>query len=291
MKSDTQLETWTHQGSKAQSASTYQIIKTALEDSSAPFAGRDFEIFLQGSYGNDTNIYADSDVDIVIRLTSVYYSDTSALDAYDKAAYDRDFSASTYSWRQFRNEVLSWLRGRFGSDVRDGDKAIYICGNSGRRDADVLVCAEYRRYKSYNSLYGKSFDPGVVFWLPNNSEIVNYPKQHQENSTLKHQMTSNGFKSRVRILKNYRNDMIQRGVLADGVAPSYFIEGLLWNMPPAKFWASHSLTISDFVDWTSSVNSSTLKCANDIHSLVGAGRTSWSLDDFNRYVRALRSDW
>jgi hypothetical protein len=36
-------------------------------------------LFLQGSYGNDTNIYAESDVDVVMRTDSIYYSDTSAL--------------------------------------------------------------------------------------------------------------------------------------------------------------------------------------------------------------------
>ena len=62
--SDAQLETWSHQGSKAQSAATYATVRRVLLDSRAPYANRSFDIFLQGSYNNDTNIYADSDVDI-----------------------------------------------------------------------------------------------------------------------------------------------------------------------------------------------------------------------------------
>src|SRR5690606_967984 len=65
---ESQLETWSHQGSITQSSSTYNTIKSVLEDSATPYAGRNFKVFLQGSYGNDTNIYAESDVDIVIRL-------------------------------------------------------------------------------------------------------------------------------------------------------------------------------------------------------------------------------
>ena len=33
-----------------------------------PYADKNLKVFLQGSYGNDMNIYAESDVDIVIRL-------------------------------------------------------------------------------------------------------------------------------------------------------------------------------------------------------------------------------
>ena len=63
-----QLETWSHQGAIQGSSSTYNTIKKALESSTNPYAGKSYDVFLQGSYCNDTNIYAESDVDIVIRL-------------------------------------------------------------------------------------------------------------------------------------------------------------------------------------------------------------------------------
>jgi hypothetical protein len=63
---ESQLETWSHQGSVKQSRDTYATIKRTLEASDTKYADKDFEVFLQGSYGNDTNIYAESDVDVVI---------------------------------------------------------------------------------------------------------------------------------------------------------------------------------------------------------------------------------
>ena len=68
-----QLDTWAKQGSVTQSAGTYDTIKRVLEDKNAPYAGKDFSIFLQGSYGNDTNVYRDSDVDIVICLNQSFF--------------------------------------------------------------------------------------------------------------------------------------------------------------------------------------------------------------------------
>lgn len=65
-----QLDTWSHQGSVAQSSATYATVKNALEDPGAPYAYKSYEVYLQGSYGNDTNIYSESDVDVVIQLES-----------------------------------------------------------------------------------------------------------------------------------------------------------------------------------------------------------------------------
>ena len=63
---ESQLETWSHQGSITQSSNTYNAIKSVLEANTTPYAGKNFKVFLQGSYGNDTNIYAESDVDIMV---------------------------------------------------------------------------------------------------------------------------------------------------------------------------------------------------------------------------------
>lgn len=141
---ESQLQTWSNQGSKAQSASTYQTIRNVLDDPEAPYHSKFYNIFLQGSYGNDTNIYADSDVDIVMCLTSVYYDDTSSLDDAEKQRYKADFSLAAYSYFDFKKDVLAWLTYKFGKGVKAGKKAIFIPGNGVRRDADVLVCAEHQ---------------------------------------------------------------------------------------------------------------------------------------------------
>ncbi len=147
--SEAQLETWSHQGSEAQSASTYQAVKNVLNDSNSPYYPKSFEIFLQGSYDNKTNIYADSDVDIVIRLDSIYYSDTRNLSAADKQNYETNFSKANYTLAMFKQEVFEWLRLNFGQGVKLGEKAVKIPGSGNRRDADVLVCAKHQTYYTY----------------------------------------------------------------------------------------------------------------------------------------------
>src|ERR1700704_4592997 len=85
---EAQLETWTHIGAAVQSAATYQTIKAVIESKDAPYATKQIDSFLQGSYGNDTNVYgADSDVDIVLRTKSHFYYNLDALSAAEKAAF------------------------------------------------------------------------------------------------------------------------------------------------------------------------------------------------------------
>lgn len=290
--SEGQLETWSHQGSEAQSASTYETIRNALNDSRAPYYSKSFEIFLQGSYGNKTNIWADSDVDIVIRLDSVYYSETRNLSAADKQNYDRNFRKAEYQLSDFKQEVFEWLRSRFGQGVKIGKKCIKIPGGNGRRDADVLVCAEHRDYGTYPLIGQPAYWLGVVFWTTDSEKVVNYPKQHLANCTTKHQSTNQIFKRSVRILKNMRNKMIDDGMIDKGLAPSYFLEGLLYNVPNQLFTMPYSSTVSNSINYILSADRTQFTCANGIHWLLRDGHSvCWSPANYEVYMSQLRKFW
>lgn len=61
-----QLETWSNSGADDSATKTYNRAKNVLnaDDSVLQQKRKDFEVYLQGSYKNSTNIYADSDVDL-----------------------------------------------------------------------------------------------------------------------------------------------------------------------------------------------------------------------------------
>ena len=148
-----QLETWSHQGAIQGSSSTYNTIKKVLESSTTPYAGKSYDVFLQGSYCNDTNIYAESDVDLVIRLNDVFQSDISQLTPLAKEAWGKAFSDATYNHSNFKADVLKALTDAYGDDVKAGDKAIMIEAYGNRRKADVITAVEFRRYFQFNNLY------------------------------------------------------------------------------------------------------------------------------------------
>jgi hypothetical protein len=290
---ESQLQTWSAQGSVQQSAATYQTLKNTLEDVNAPYSHRSFYTFLQGSYGNDTNIWSDSDVDIVICTTSVFYYDIDNLADYEQRNFHTAFPGSaSYSYQDFKKEVTGWLILQYGHAVRPGKKAIFVQGNDSRRDADVLPAAEYRQYYEHRNIASTGYWRGIVFWKTDGTRIVNFPKQHSDNCTTKHQGTNNWFKPTVRVFKNIRNKMIQLGILEDGIAPSYYIEGLLYNVPNQIFGQSFQRTVLSCLSYASNADRSTFKCANGIHPLLrDNSEVSWSPDHCSRFLTALQFYW
>ena len=142
-----QLETWSHQGSVIQSKNTYATIKGSLEATDTKYASRNYAVFLQGSYGNDTNIYAESDVDIVIRLNSTFHYKLNDLTAQDKANFAAAFpSPASYLFNDFKKDAVEVLQNSFGAAaVQPGNKAIKIIANGASRSADVIVTSLFRR--------------------------------------------------------------------------------------------------------------------------------------------------
>lgn len=119
---ESQLDTWSKQGSVTQSSATYATVKRVLESADAPYVGKRYLSFLQGSYGNDTNIYADSDVDVVMQLSSTYYYGKDNLSVPERVSLDADANNSNYGYSDFKSEVLTHLKKKFGPAVSRGRK-------------------------------------------------------------------------------------------------------------------------------------------------------------------------
>lgn len=156
-----QLTVWSGQGAIAGSRDTYATVKLALEANDADYASKLYEVFLQGSYRNDTNVYAESDVDVVICLKTVFYHDLTLIGTVEQAAFKNAFSDGKDTLSDFKVGVLKVLRQRFGTVVQPTAKAITVPAANGRRNADVIVAADFRRYRRFNSLGDQQYDEGI----------------------------------------------------------------------------------------------------------------------------------
>lgn len=289
---ESQLDIWDNQGAIQQSSLTYAAIRNVLDDPNATYHNRDYSIFLQGSYGNDTNVYAQSDVDIVIRLDSSFYRDLGELSAAQQAIYHHDNLPADYGFETFRSEVATHLIRAFGSDATPGNKAIKIAASSARRNADVVIVSSYRRYFAYRGATDQDFVEGICFWTPDGQRIVNFPGLHSKRCTSKHERTGYWFKPVVRIFKNLRNKMVADQYLAHGIAPSYFIEGMLHNVPDQFFGKSYSASFLAILQWLSTAKSTDLLCANGQHYLLRDGSdVTWREADFRTFLYAAARYW
>jgi hypothetical protein len=286
-----QLDTWSHQAAPGPSRATYASVKTVLEEDAAPFADKEPEIFLQGSYANDTNVARDSDVDLVVCISATFAHDAATLAVDQYQAFERSYVGASYSFTQYKADVTQWLTRRYGQGVRAGRKAIYVPAGQNRRECDVLPAIEYRYYYRFNSVDDQSYAAGICFYLPDGTQIVNFPRQHSDNCTTKHQATNSWFKRTVRVYKNMRNYMVDRNLLHEGTAPSYFIEGMLYNVPNHKFGLDFATTFVETFNHVVNADRSQFRCANGIHMLLGNSHVTWPRCNCETYLDALRSLW
>ena len=289
---ESQLQTWSHQGSMTQSSATYNTIKNVLEQAGTAYSGRDYSVFLQGSYGNDTNIYSESDVDIVIQLNSCFWHDLERLPAEQKAAFQQAHSNADYGYADFKKEVLAHLQATYGATAKPGDKAIKIDAGGGRRKADVLVTTQFRRYHRFLTLNDEQHEKGICFLRTDGTRIPNYPKQHLANCTTKHQATSSNFKPMVRIMKNLRRKLVEDGLIGADVAPSYYIEGLLHNVPDAMFGCNYSDSFVKSVNWILEADRSKFLCANQQYFLLhDTSPFTWRASNCTTFLNAACELW
>jgi hypothetical protein len=287
--SESQLQTWSHQGATVSSRDTYATVKRALQASGTGYAAMQPDIFLQGSYGNDTNVYADSDVDVVVLVDRTFHYDIDQLTERQRDSFQADTPPATYHYPQYKQDVITSLQRAFGSDVVPGHKAIAIRASGNRRSADVIPAFQFKRYYSYGPADTTSFISGIAFFTSDSRLIDNFPKQHSTNLTAKHQATGGRLKPMVRIFKNLRNSLIE---LPEGVAPSYFIEGLLYNVPNGRFVGSRQDQCAQIIDWSLHADTSKLLCANEAYFLIRDGEHNcWPTASFQAFKNAVVARW
>jgi hypothetical protein len=305
---ESQLKTWAKRHQTQKAVNTHIVIRDVIRnfDYSRNY---DFDDYLQGSYSNYTNIWADTDVDIVIQLNSVFRRDTSNLTLEQQELYRRYYSAATYGLDEFKEEVINALNKKFGYErILIGNKSIKVLADNYENmyDADVVICQQYRLYvpsrrknTTKDELTGLYYYEGIWFKTSYGEEIINYPKLHYKNGVDKHQSTGQKFKPVVRIFKNMRNTAMDRNYLySKNVAPSYFIQCLLYNVPDDIFVNSDSyqkLTVNILAYLSKALldekSYKSFISQNEIVPLFGEGSDKWNISDARKFIKAIIKMW
>ncbi|WP_148208136.1 nucleotidyltransferase domain-containing protein [Methanosphaerula palustris] len=295
--SEKQLETWSNQGAIITSQKTHESIRNALNNSEL-LKERNYDVYLQGSYRNSTNIYGESDVDVVVQLNSVYNYNISGLTQSAQSKFHEEHDCVTYGYESFRSDILNVLIEYYGaSEIADGNKSIKIARGSNRLAADVVVCTQYRYYTKYNGINDENYIEGMAFYPQNGCQkIVNYPKYHFNNGAKKNnpQNTNAWFKPVVRMFKNARIKLVNDEKISKGLAPSYFLECLLYNVPNSKFGKNYSDSYQNIINWLSDCNLDDFLCQHGLYKLFGFSTEQWSKENAETLIKNyvdLWKDW
>lgn len=228
--SDYTLQTWTAKLSETEerrAENAINMIKDAIR-SDEKLKKYDIEIFLQGSYANNTNVKSESDVDVCIMLKDIFHCD------YPTGKTDKDygFSTATLTFKEFKSDVIKSIIRKFGTNsVSIGDKSIKISENSYHVKADVVPTIQLRNYYYGNSSNPSNYVEGTYFYSSTGKGISNYPKIHKKNGIDKNEKTNHEYKKLVRIMKHIKNNMVDDGKADGKKITSFLIESLIWNVP------------------------------------------------------------
>lgn len=200
---------------------TERMIKEAIKGHT-PFDSCSLRVYAKGSYANNTNVRADSDVDIAVQCSDVMYWQ-------EANPGDKPQGSSPYTgpWtpEKLRAELKVALTAKFPGQVdSSGSTAFRINSSTARVDADVVPCFDYRYYMS-----GGRYRDGAKVFKASGDSLVNYPEQQLANGVKKNNRTNRYYKQAVRVIKRLENAMVADG--AHREVPSFFVECLVYNVP------------------------------------------------------------
>lgn len=298
--SEQQLKIWSSQGTCPLSKKTHEWIEKIITTGVVSFHQK-CEVFLQGSYKNDTNIHVESDVDSVVLHKECFLFDISRLTNQDKHLFlssitrqiPQGLNYLTSSGRKFainlihtsRQDIIKCLINNLPKEyIKLGNKAVTILPGRyrHRRKLDLLIAIPYRLYSSL-----VDYEEGVCFYNRKENKLnINFPKQHSKYLTEKNKRSNGLLKPIIRIYKNSHKYLIDNNLLQKGIASSYDIECMIYNVPTAYFKTNYQETLINCFDYLQNTDKSNFVCPNQQLYLF-RNESSWTKSKCEYFIDRL----
>ncbi len=278
-----QLRVWAERGTAERLKTVITVAEAQILSPRAPKLLQRCDLFLQGSYAQKTNIGSSSDVDLLLISKRFTTRDGAALK--DIRSWQREHAL-------LKNTAYSWLKVCYGNKVFLNRKVVHVQRGDGHNAMDILPCFQHVKNTEVNQM--PRTHRGVSFFLNDGTMITNFPFALASQGEIKHQATNCYFKPMVRILKSMR-DIAKDLDLPDKffyAAPSYYIEGLLYNAPNSLFGGSYTETFLKTVAWLLKGDKGSYFCVNSLQRLCNdAEMGGWSTKDCENFLIAMMHLW
>lgn len=282
------FDEWSQGPSQAEQLRLDRIVKDISDTlrSNNVLRERNLIVTTQGSYRNRVNVKRNSDVDIASLHDGVFFYDVPPHKTIKD--YVDPFTAATYDYARYKNEVEAALVQKYGREnVVRGNKAIDVNSRDYDVDADVVPCFNFRDYTDPRGLFH-----GTALRADDGQLCTNFPEQQYDNGVNKHRTTKRRFKRQVRIQKNIRNFMDEKGIRSAVPIKSFLIESLCWNAPDHCY--GHNHYFDDFekvLQWAylkteTDMEAGSLFEVNNIKRLFG-NHNKWTRNEVRQFLTDL----
>lgn len=287
------LQRWTKSetANQEEARDTQRAIRDELETGSLRGVsdGLEFTTYLQGSYRNTTMVHGSGDVDILIIRTDAYHGDFTKTP--ETSASYSPVKNPQQMFEEHAEGVYRTLQAQYGTrGVERADKAIEVDAKELPLGSDVVPCLQYRRF--WPRQPGNHMK-GIVFWTTEGTKVVNFPQRHRMVGERYNQLCDGRYKSTIRVLKNFRNELVENKIIEKEDVPSYFVECLLSNVEVSTialrdirdriegiFEELESASKDDFTNYT---------VQHGMSPLFGEKSTQWDIEKAQEFVRTART--
>jgi hypothetical protein len=93
------------------------------------------------------------------------------------------------------------------------------------------------------------------------------------------------------MFKNARTRLITDGVITREIAPSYFVECLIYNAPDPLFVAGRQAAMRGVLEWLIGNPLPPMVCQNGLVPLFGQTPEQWTIQNATNFLNALVHLW
>ncbi|MCE2965843.1 MAG: nucleotidyltransferase [Alphaproteobacteria bacterium] len=236
---DAKIREWAERPSNSEQERinrTLRMIKEAISEDEKLINLRP-QVYLQGSYRNQTNTKLQSDVDVCVVLTQTVSNNWAPITQLSRHQNNISTAPAQITPQDFKQLLSNALKNKFGSSsikLSSSGKALKVRPSTARIDADVVPAILYQYH--YTEEYPLYSEPkcieGIAIFTAAGERITNFPHAHCERGNVKDNATFGRYKMLVRFFKRLNLEL-----KGNDYKPlsSFYVESLLYNCPDVYF--------------------------------------------------------
>ena len=272
-------------------------IKTAINKLKTEFDffdEQDVQIYLQGSYENETMVDEFAKLEIVVEFGQNAFGEIDKKPQLKVKSIWSDNSLIRKRIVAFKPNIhlqlikklmLESLIEETGNEgIYNNSKSIFIPAyKKNKIPCEILPC--------YTLSTSEKDESVMIYDSYINKYVVTFPKLHCENLKIKDKLTNGAFIEMVRVFRNIRDILVDNEIIDVSFAPTYFLECLLYNVPNELYKGKLSSVLLKILNYFMNCNLNKFVCAHERFKMFGNNSDAWTIYKARSFINLMTQIW